>query len=382
MEKEKNAEADAEGEDKKKSKKTLLGFNMPTMLTQGGHIDCPQEFNSFKCQNPYILTKPAGMNDLNEKGKSDFKSLKAFPCNKCVWCRKRRKAEWTTRLTLECESHDNNAFLTLTYKEYDPFTEPELFAKTRSLDYADYQNFNKMLRQYLTRSKQEKIKFYTAGEYGELSTERAHWHSILFNFTANDQNNAKIREIWKHANPERIDIQEIADSQAVARYVSKYVIKKVGINPTEYEKIYKRKAPFHRGSQGLGLKRALELFSKPALESFREFRDFNHIVYQGKKIILDRYLRNKIAENLAIKDELTYQGLQKLKEYIAETEKIYEIYSVLGHIDETMPEYPYEQSERVFKLRKAWWYRHKQRYYQNYKLMQLSEFKKKVKAVI
>lgn len=353
------------------------------MLTQGGHIDCPQEFNSFKCQNPYVMVKQAGINDLNEKGKADFGSIKAFPCNKCVWCRKRRKAEWTTRLTLECESHDNNAFLTLTYKEFDPFTEPELFAKTRSLDYADWQNFNKMLRQYLQRTGQEKIKFYTAGEYGEISTQRAHWHSLLFNFRVNDNNTQIIKKLWKYANPERIDLQEITDTKAVAKYVSKYVIKKVGINPTQYEQIYKRKAPFHRGSQGLGLKRALELFTKPALESFREFRDFNHIVYQGKKVLLDRYLRNKLAEHIGIRDELNYEGLKALKEYVKETEAIYSFFADKSILDDTLPEYPYEvKSKKIENFRKAWWYRHKQRYYNNFKLMQLSEFKKKINAAI
>lgn len=363
------------------------------MLTPAGHINCPAEFSSFKCQNPYILTKAAGEFDT-------FKGFKAFPCGKCIFCRSRKRKQWTTRLTLETESHEENAFITLTYKEYDPFIESELFAKSRSLDYTDIQKFHKHLKMNIKRQGEETYKHFNAGEYGEIGTKRAHWHLILFGFKNTPQNEENILKIWKHSNLTERVIEPILDTESVAKYVSKYVIKKIGMSKEEYEKIHKQTAPMHHGSTGLGWARAKEILTIPALESWKEFGDFNHLVYNGKKVFLDRYLAHKLALHLGeilecghgIKNAITHKSLEQLKAYIDETKKIYKIYAPTEFEDETLPEYKYfwdestelgrKTNKNIQALRRAWWYRHKARHFKAEKFLKLQEFKNILKKNI
>lgn len=357
------------------------------MLTPKGHLDCPTEYSSYKCQNPYIMRFRAGEMDTGTN------IYKAFPCNKCVFCRSRRRKQWTTRLQLECQAHEVNSFATLTYKEFDAFTEQELFAKSRSLDYTDIQKFHKHLKMNVKRAGEPTYKHFNAGEYGEINTQRAHWHLILFGFDDRDRNQEWLSKIWKYG--ERIDLQNIIDEKAVGSYVSKYVIKKIGIGKGDYERIHKQTAPLHHGSTGIGWTTAKEKLLMPALESFKEFGDFNHIVYNDKIIFLDRYLSTKLALELGntlqcgqgIKNAITHKGLEQLKEYITETKLIYDLYAPDDYADDKIPSYKYYTGKepidkKIDEIRNAWWYRHKQKAYKAEKYLKLLELYKKTKKNI
>ena len=359
------------------------------MLTPKGHIACPAEFSSFKCQNPYIMRFPAGEMDFYKRDKTNYK---AFPCNKCIYCRKRKQKQWTTRLSLECEAHEHNSFVTLTYKEYDPFIESELFRKSRSLDYTDIQKFHKHLKMNVKRQGDKTYKHFNAGEYGEINTQRAHWHLILFGFADTERNRENIFKIWKYSDLKERVIEEIIDTKAVGKYVSKYVLKNINLNQEQYKKIYNKQRPLHHGSTGLGWETAKSKFLIPALESFKEFGDFNHIIYDGKKIFLDRYLTHKLALLLGetlqcgngIKNAITHKGLEQLKEYVAETKEIYKLYAPDEFNDETLPEYKYytydkKIDEQIDLVRKSWWYRHKAHHYNAEKILKLSELARKTK---
>ena len=340
-------------------------------------LECPSEFQGYKCANPYIMQKPIIFGN-DKKYTFNHKGL-AFPCGKCIYCRSRKRKQWTTRLNFEAMRHNNNSFITLTYKEYHPIIENELFQKSRSLDYTDIQKFHKHLKMNVKRARMQQYKHFNAGEYGNLNTQRAHWHLINFGMQTNDTTKKWIEKIWKYGDIN--DIQEIIDSRGVASYVSKYVVKKVAEDNKDG-----RTPPMHHGSTGLGWEVARALLLKPAKESFREFGDFNHIVFNGKIVILDRYLKNKLAQELKIKDELTANGLLRLESYMKECQALYEFQAIKTENDkiDDLPFYAYYKQKdlnnlndsHLHYLRKIWHYRHKAKAEQAYKYFKLQELRK------
>lgn len=104
----------------------------------------------MKCAKPYYL-KTQGI---------------FVPCGRCRPCRINRAAEWATRITHEAQSHEHNAFITLTYD--DEHAPGELIKR-------DLQLFLKRIR----KNTNKKLKYYACGEYGE-QTGREHFHLIIF----------------------------------------------------------------------------------------------------------------------------------------------------------------------------------------------------------
>lgn len=73
----------------------------------------------------------------------------------------------------EASQHENNCFVTLTYSDDElPYSE--------NLIYSHVQKFLKALRK-----RGHKVRFYAAGEYGELYG-RPHWHLCLFGYKPTD----------------------------------------------------------------------------------------------------------------------------------------------------------------------------------------------------
>lgn len=249
-----------------------------------------------------------------------FEKPIATPCGKCLYCRQQKASEWTKRLSLEYLNYEHNSFVTLTYKE-DSDYESEIFKHSRELHYKDIQLFMKRLRKQLyTKFGKYEIKFFAAGEYGTQFTKRAHWHLIIFNLEMTDEINEIIKKCWNNGI---CDNKKIESVDGVAKYVSSYVLDKIDMNPDEYREKEKRKPPFHRGSQKLGLTQALNLYLESARESWNKFKDLKHIVYKGEPVRLCRYLRNKIADNLGILQEVKEKGIEEMQKYINETIEIY-----------------------------------------------------------
>lgn len=111
-----------------------------------------------KCDNPFTL-KETGMQ---------------FPCGKCLPCRNRRASGWSFRLRKELEHSDSAFFVTLTYNTDEV---PISNKGYMSLDKKHLQLFFKRIRK---AQNDNKIKYYTAGEYGS-DKDRPHYHSIIFN---------------------------------------------------------------------------------------------------------------------------------------------------------------------------------------------------------
>ena len=253
-----------------------------------------------------------------------FKEPIAVPCGKCLYCRQQKASEWTRRLQLEYLNHEHSSFITLTYKE-DLDYESELFKHSRELYYRDIQLFMKKLRKQLYQKFDiYQLKFFCAGEYGTQYTKRAHWHLLIFGLEMTNDINEIIEKCWENG----ISYNEpINNAEGVAKYVSAYVLDKIDTNPDEYEKINKRKAPFHRGSKGLGLEKATELYLKAVTESWTKFKDLQHIIHNGKQIRLCRYLKNKLCEKAGILQEVKEAGIEKMQEYLKETIAIFKQFS-------------------------------------------------------
>lgn len=102
-----------------------------------------------------------------------------FPCRKCIFCRLETAREKAVRCIHHAQFFPQKSiFLTLTYR-------PEDLTSSR-LQYSDWQDFMKALRNFQGSSIEDRISFMVTGEYGEKN-KRPHWHAILFNFRPPDE---------------------------------------------------------------------------------------------------------------------------------------------------------------------------------------------------
>lgn len=97
------------------------------------------------------------------------------PCGRCTGCRLERSKQWATRLVHEMKMHDYAEFVTLTYND-------EHLPEDESVSVREMQLFMKRLR----KAKDEKIRFYCVGEYGE-NFGRPHYHLLLFGTRFDDR---------------------------------------------------------------------------------------------------------------------------------------------------------------------------------------------------
>lgn len=139
-----------------------------------------------------------------------------LPCGKCIGCKKRQSEDWALRCYHEAMYHDHNSFITLTYDEENvPF----------SLNKKHVQDFIKRLR------KNHKIRYFAAGEYGEL-TGRPHYHIIIFGYSFPDREvlnykkdnilyrSAELESLWPFGHSSVAQV-----SMATLRYCVKYIFK-------------------------------------------------------------------------------------------------------------------------------------------------------------
>lgn len=199
----------------------------------------------------------------------------SVPCGKCARCIQRRKIEWGFRMEEEMDISKTAYFVTLTYAPetvpYNKYGQKTLIP-TRSIDLKiakqeqgrkritkkwkaeqhdrSLQGFMKRLRQNQKRNwekgfdaymhniqKDDKIKFYACGEYGENNTKRPHYHLIIFNATE-----WNIKASWTLGTTHILP----ASRQTIG-YVMKYLDKQLG-----GEKNWKAEPEFNIMSEGIG----------------------------------------------------------------------------------------------------------------------------------
>lgn len=146
-----------------------------------------------------------------------------LPCGQCIGCRLERSRKWAVRCVLESQLHQDNCFLTLTYR-------PENLPIGGTLVKRDFQLFMKRLRK---ANGDKKIRFFACGEYGE-GTHRPHYHACLFGYDPPDKvihtvrdgvplfTSAAIGKLW----PFGFNTVGAVTFESAA-YVARYVMKKV-----------------------------------------------------------------------------------------------------------------------------------------------------------
>lgn len=186
----------------------------------------------MSCDYPLTAWKSADPDDWKPGGKVRmvFRKDQGFPgtemqlpCGQCAGCRLDRARGWAIRCVHEASLHDQNCFLTLTYRDSD-------LPPGATLRPKDMQDFLKRLRKHLEPIK---IRFFQCGEYGE-NTERPHHHCLLFGYNFPDKllirssgenplyNSVTLDRLWGHGF---CSIGELTFDSAC--YVSRYILKKI-----------------------------------------------------------------------------------------------------------------------------------------------------------
>lgn len=152
------------------------------------------------------------------------------PCGKCASCKCDYSRDWSNRMILELQDHDQAMFLTLTYNDDHLPLSPQGYP---TLVKRDVQLFFKRLRKYLGV---QRIRYYLAGEYGS-TTHRPHYHAIIYGIGINSFSDVVYRGQNKLGHPfytsptlERIWSNGFIVFSSVTwrtcNYVARYVLKK------------------------------------------------------------------------------------------------------------------------------------------------------------
>ena len=146
-----------------------------------------------------------------------------LPCGQCIACRLNKSRDWATRCVLEAKMHEQNCFITLTYSEEN--CPPDM-----SLQKRDFTNFIKRLR----FNTGKKIRYYAAGEYGDLYS-RPHYHACIFGWKPDDLVLYTVRngvnlylsetllKAWQYQGYVTVGDVTFESAAYVARYVTKKI---------------------------------------------------------------------------------------------------------------------------------------------------------------
>ena len=198
---------------------------------------CYKPLTAYQCSDRSIIWR--------EIPGADVVRTLSLPCGQCVGCRLERSRQWAVRCMHEAQMHTSNCFITLTYA-------PEFIteAKDLSLNYDHFQLFMKRLRRHYDYRNEygfddkgkrillNPIRFYMAGEYGELR-DRPHFHACIFGLDFEDKKFLKrtetgsnlytskiLEELWPYGYSSIGDVNFES-----AAYVARYIMKKVNGKP-------------------------------------------------------------------------------------------------------------------------------------------------------
>lgn len=190
-----------------------------------------------------------------EAGYDNFRSVRAtdivkewitIPCGQCIGCRLDYSRQWANRLVLESQFHDDAYFITLTYNDAHLPTNHRIDEDTgelievATLVKSDLQKFLKRLRKHYPDCN---LRFYAAGEYGDLHC-RPHYHVIVFGLHLTDlqfqyakdghafYSSKALENVWseydfKSGVYHPLGLINITDvSWQTCAYVARYVMKK------------------------------------------------------------------------------------------------------------------------------------------------------------
>lgn len=212
----------------------------------------------------------------------------ALPCGKCAYCRSINQKTWSLRLFLEAKRYENICFTTLTYNQ-------EHCPSDYSLKPSHLQSFIKRLRYYLPKGL--KIRYFAVGEYGTRKG-RPHYHILFFGLPRVYYHYVKYA--WDYG---MIDIDTPRNNQATIKYVTNYVMKKIGSLKEVSNYYFGRTPPFLRVSKGMGL------FFVEKMKFYVDKIKIGRSLYT-----IGRYLKRKLAEKFGILEAVTADGIELLYE--------------------------------------------------------------------
>jgi uracil-DNA glycosylase len=214
-----------------------------------------------------------------------------LPCGQCIGCRLEKSRKWAMRCMHESSLHEDNIFLTLTYRPEElPFT---ICSKPQPTLYKPhFQKFMKRLR----KKYDYRISYYMCGEYGD-DTNRPHYHAILFGHDFKDKKPHKrsksgemlytsdeADQIWSHGF---VTIGDVSFESAA--YVARYVLKKRTGKGADFH--YQGREPEYAS---MSLKPAI---GKNWLEKWKtDVYPHDYVIINGKKVKPPRYYDNLLTD--------------------------------------------------------------------------------------
>lgn len=263
---------------------------------------------------------------------------KEIPCGHCIGCRLDYSRQWADRCLLEMKQHKESYFITLTYNDSHLHMNDYIIEDTgevgqiATLHKRDWQLFMKRLRKDYKGN--NKLRFFTAGEYGDQSL-RPHIHSIIFGLHLNDLQFYKFNKlghpmyispfldrVWsepaidlmtmKPCKKVRIPIGFVVVEKATwetCAYVARYVLKKQKGEDSSIYKQYNFEPPFSLMSRRPGIGR--QVFDEKGISMFDTDCIFVGTPSGSKSIYPSRYYK-KLFEAYDEEEFLRYKELKEL----------------------------------------------------------------------
>lgn len=244
-----------------------------------------------------------------------------LPCGRhCDECLKRRVSGWSFRLLKEAEKSISAFFITLTYHS-PPITKGGYM----NLKKSDVTKFIRKIRKQ--HNDKKGIKYFAVGEYGSR-TKRPHYHIIMFNveldkiLSKSEAHDIKTNKIvldgkamlnlaaWSDEGQSKGYATIGALSPASVAYTLKYVSKKSRI---PMHKNDDRQPEFAHMSKGLGLN-----YLTPANYKMHQRDPMRQYLtlYDGKKIALPRYYKERLYDSLERQEISKIIAAQELQKHL------------------------------------------------------------------
>lgn len=274
-------------------------------------------YHPLRCYQSLLLDdagkRPLHFGHMKDCDKHDYRELNV-KCGQCIGCRLDYSRQWAVRCMHEASLYQRNCFITLTYDDAH-------LPRFSSLDYPEFQRFIKRLR---FRFPTVKIRYYAAGEYGELSG-RPHYHALLFNHDFDDKEpftvrNGHVLSVSRQLADLWIDTETGlslgftsvgALTFESAAYVARYVTKKVTGKYADlaYAIVDTEGNPVCDRNTGEVLQRARErslMSLKPGI-GYEWYKEYGRNVYDNDRIVIGgREMRPPRYYDIKFKVEYPY----------------------------------------------------------------------------
>lgn len=250
-------------------------------------MPCYSPLTGYKSK--YI--EPSGKRRIVFNPNNGYADLKVeIPCGQCIGCRLEKSRQWAIRCVHEAQMWEDNCFITLTFS-------PENIPEDQSIRKEHFQKFMKRLRKKLARPKDNPVRYYACGEYGELRN-RPHYHAILFNMDFAD------KKLWSKKNGNLLYRSEILEKLwpygfcsignvtfESAAYVARYVMKKRTGEDSEkdYRLLDKETGEVHQIEKEFALMSRRPGIGKGWYENYYKDTDKDFILVNRKKVKIPKY---------------------------------------------------------------------------------------------